>query len=284
MLAKRLSREGFFVYAACRDASCEGALELSKYPNLHVLQMDVTKDNEIDDALSLVKSNLGTKVLWAVVANAGFASVGLVEWQSMQSIRNIFNINVFGTVNVCKKFLPLLRKSRGRVILVSSVLGRTTLPYGTSYSMTKHALTSLADGLRRECFDQGVDVATIEPVMYNTKLIAPVGSKEALQQDLALLPTEVREEYSEPEVLHWVHSSSVLKMIMSRKNVNGAIDQMILSVRESEPKPYYFAWAPLDSVIYFVLWNTPAEFFDAMTIILRKFVRWFYKYSDLPNL
>ncbi|XP_077528694.1 D-beta-hydroxybutyrate dehydrogenase, mitochondrial-like [Haemaphysalis longicornis] len=124
LLSKRLSQEGFFVYAGCLDACGDGAVELSKYPNVHIVQMDVTKDNDVEDALVLVKNNLGSKVLWAVVANAGISISGLIEWQSMQSIRKVFEVNVFGVVRVCKKFLPLLRKSRGRVILVSSVFGK----------------------------------------------------------------------------------------------------------------------------------------------------------------
>lgn len=275
LLAKRLSREGFFVYAGCRDASCDGALELSKFSNVHVLQMDVTKENEVEDAILFLKSTLGEKVLWAVVANAGFLNFGLVEWESMQSIRKTFEVNVFGTVKVCKKFLPLLRKSKGRLILVSSVLGRMTFPCGVSYSMTKHAIISLADGLRRECFDQGVDVATIEPVMYKTKIIEPIGSTEAIRRDLLLLPPELREQYSERDVLHWVRSSSALKKMMCRKDVNEAIDQMVLSIRESEPKPYYYAWGLLDAVFNFVLLNTPAEFLDVITVIVCKFTeRW----------
>ncbi|KAH9380039.1 hypothetical protein HPB48_006145 [Haemaphysalis longicornis] len=128
--------------------------------------MDVTKEEELHDALTTVKSTLGRKVLWAVVANAGVPAHGLVEWESMETMRKVFDVNVFGVVSVCKKFLPLLRKSRGRLVLVSSVAGRGTFPYGVSYSMSKHAVISLADGLRRECVDKGVDVATIEPATY----------------------------------------------------------------------------------------------------------------------
>lgn len=62
-------------------------------------------------------------VLWAVVANAGVPSHGLLEWESMASIRKVFEVNVFGVVSVAKKFLPLLRRSKGRLVVVSSVLG-----------------------------------------------------------------------------------------------------------------------------------------------------------------
>ncbi|XP_075531806.1 dehydrogenase/reductase SDR family member 9-like [Dermacentor variabilis] len=61
LLAKRLSRNGFMVYAGCLNASSEDACELSKEPNVHVLQLDVTKEEEMDNALVAVKNTLGTK-------------------------------------------------------------------------------------------------------------------------------------------------------------------------------------------------------------------------------
>ncbi|KAH9380040.1 hypothetical protein HPB48_006144 [Haemaphysalis longicornis] len=60
--------------------------------------------------------------LWAVVANAGMMTSGLIEWMTMASITRIFDVNVFGVVRVVKKFLPLLRKSRGRAVIVASNL------------------------------------------------------------------------------------------------------------------------------------------------------------------
>ncbi|KAL3211696.1 hypothetical protein MRX96_008398 [Rhipicephalus microplus] len=87
LLARRLSRDGFLVYAGCLQSSSEDACELAKEPNVRVLQMDVTKEEEIDGALDAVKSSLGEKKLWAVVANAGIASHGLLEWASMPYIK-----------------------------------------------------------------------------------------------------------------------------------------------------------------------------------------------------
>jgi NAD(P)-dependent dehydrogenase (short-subunit alcohol dehydrogenase family) len=61
--------------------------------------------------------------LWAVVNNAGIATVGNMEWMSVQTIKRVFDVNTFGSVAVTNAFLPLLRKSRGRVVIVSSLAG-----------------------------------------------------------------------------------------------------------------------------------------------------------------
>ncbi|KAL1472817.1 hypothetical protein MTO96_022722 [Rhipicephalus appendiculatus] len=114
-LAKRLSRCGFLVFAGCLKNDSDGAEELKSLSNVKVLLLDVTKQKQVDDALDTVKENLGDRVLWSVVTNAGIGSCGLLEWLTMETVTNIFDVNVFGGLRVIKKFLPLLRKSHGRV-------------------------------------------------------------------------------------------------------------------------------------------------------------------------
>ncbi|KAH6924652.1 hypothetical protein HPB50_021793 [Hyalomma asiaticum] len=235
-LAKRLAHEKFFVYAGCLDADGDA--------------------------------------LWAVVANAGVPSHGLLEWESMESIRKVFDVNVFGVVKVSKMFLPLLRKSKGRLVIVGSVLGRGTVPAGVSYCMSKHAVISLADGLRRECLGKGVDVCTVEPTAYRTRIVANVGSLEMVKDDLNRLPREVLEDYSEAEILEWMNTAEYLFKWMARENPNEVVEQMVRAVRESKPKPYYAAWGPFDPVFYFVLREGPAEFVDALSFLTRKICRW----------
>lgn len=124
LLAKFLARDGFLVFAGCLDAKSEGAMSLKKQARIKVLQMDVTKDDEIEDAYRIIKEDLGTLKLWAVVANAGMMNCGLLEWMTITSITHIFDVNVFGVVRVVKKFLPELRQSKGRAVIVASNLCR----------------------------------------------------------------------------------------------------------------------------------------------------------------
>ncbi|KAL1472821.1 hypothetical protein MTO96_022726 [Rhipicephalus appendiculatus] len=274
LLAKRLASEKFFVYAGCLDANGDGARELSTKSNIRVLQMDVTKQDQVEEVLETVKNTLESKVLWAVVANAGVPSHGLLEWESMQSIRKVFEVNVFGVVKVSKIFLPLLRRSKGRLVVVGSVLGRGTVPAGVSYCMSKHAVISLADGLRRECLGKGVDVCTIEPTAYRTRIVADVGSLKRIQDDLNRLPREVLDDYGEREILDWMKTAEILFKWMAREDPNEVVDQMVRAVRESEPQPYYAAWGLFDPAVYFVLREAPAEFVDALSFVVRKISGW----------
>ncbi|KAK8773310.1 hypothetical protein V5799_012171 [Amblyomma americanum] len=124
-LAKRLSREGFLVFAGCRNAKCKGAEELRSLNNVKVLQLDVTKQAEVDDALDAVRENLGKRV----VPNAGIGSGGLLEWCTVDTVSKVFDINVFGAMRVIKKFLPLLKKHEGRVVTIASPLGNYFCPW-----------------------------------------------------------------------------------------------------------------------------------------------------------
>ncbi|KAH7939192.1 hypothetical protein HPB52_008134 [Rhipicephalus sanguineus] len=118
--------------------------------------------------------------LSAVVANAGIGSTGLLEWLTMDTVVDVFNINVFGVLRVAKKFLPLLKKSKGRLVTVASPLGRFTVPMSVPYCMSKHAVVSMMDGLRRECHGKGVDFVTVEPSAYRTEIFKAGSTPMAL--------------------------------------------------------------------------------------------------------
>lgn len=62
--------------------------------------------------------------LWGVVNNAGLCFVGTPEIMAQQDINNVINVNFQGTVNVTKKFLPLIRRSKGRIVNVGSLNGK----------------------------------------------------------------------------------------------------------------------------------------------------------------
>jgi short-subunit dehydrogenase len=65
-------------------------------------------------------------VLWAVVNNAGFSKPGFMEWMDTDSLKKMFEVNAIGPVTVTNAFLPLLKISHGRVVIVSSLAGMHT--------------------------------------------------------------------------------------------------------------------------------------------------------------
>ncbi|KAL3195126.1 hypothetical protein MRX96_045746 [Rhipicephalus microplus] len=177
-LAKRLSRCGFLVFAGCLESDSHGANELRSIRNVKVLPLDVTKQNQVDDALVSVKQNIGNRVLWSVVANAGIGSRGLLEWLTNGNCDQHFRRQRFrGTTGHQKVPAPPQKKPRkGRrhcepfrseslEILSPRISTQATSrnPMIVPYCMSKHAVVSMMDGLRMECHSSGVDFVTVEP-------------------------------------------------------------------------------------------------------------------------
>jgi len=168
--ALHLAKEGHHVIATGRKTA-----ELSKLAaeaeglRLETLQLDVTSPDSIAQAVSAVDRLTGGKGLDVLVNNAGFGVLGPSSEISDAELRRQYETNVFGLMSVTRAFLPRMRERRaGRIINVSSVGGRLTLPYFGVYNSTKYALESLSDALRYELRAFGIDVALIEPGVIRT--------------------------------------------------------------------------------------------------------------------
>lgn len=89
---------------------------------MHVLKMDVTRPEDVESVVKDIKKSKLS--LWAVVNNAGIAIGCPFDWgKDVDVYRKTFEVNVFGLVRVTKNLIPLLRKSKGRVINIASVAG-----------------------------------------------------------------------------------------------------------------------------------------------------------------
>jgi short-subunit dehydrogenase len=109
--------------------------------------------------------------LWAVVNNAGVLSSFEIEFGDMSSFVAQMNVNCLGIVRVTKAFLPLLRFSKGRVVNMASLAGRFAIPGMVGYCMSKSAVISFSDGLRREMKKWEIDVICIEPHLFRSQKI-----------------------------------------------------------------------------------------------------------------
>lgn len=261
-LATRLSRDGFVVFAGCLDSQSEGAKTLGKLRNVTVLQLDITKAEQVDAAFESVQQALGSRVLWSVVANAGIRNNGLLEWLTMGSIIKIFDVNVFGTLRVTKKFLPMLKKSKGRMIVVTSPFGHVTMPMGVPYCMTKYALVSMLDGLRRECRGKGVDFVSVEPIAYKTPITLNLGAQDETQPELQQQPPEVVADYSAEEIQRWLDTPRQLYDLIVRDDINEVVDEMVLAIRETDPKIRYITKFRLGGFLYYAAAVLPTELAD----------------------
>ncbi|KAH6924654.1 hypothetical protein HPB50_021795 [Hyalomma asiaticum] len=274
ILAKQLAADGFFVYAGCLNATGEGAKMLRTVTNIEVLQLDVTKDADVEAACESVERTLGKRELWAVVANAGVPSLGYIEWQPMSRIQYVFQVNTFGVIRIARAFLPLMSKTAGsRLIIVTSLLGRMSMPASMTYCMSKHASTSLADSLRRQYYDRGVHVSTVEPGAYRTPMANHDVMAATLRKDLSLLPPRVRSGISDHSLGSLRKSSDVLYSSIMRQDSQEAVDVMKSAVRDTLPKAYYRAGGVKDILLRRLYEVAPAEVTDEFVHMIRKVAR-----------
>lgn len=99
----------------------------------------------------------------ALVNNAGYQAWGAIEDVEAETMERHFETNVYGTVYATQAALPALRERSGRVVNVTSMGSRFTVPYWGIYSATKHAARAITDELRMEVADDDVDVINVEP-------------------------------------------------------------------------------------------------------------------------
>jgi short-subunit dehydrogenase len=157
--ALRLHRAGLTVYATARRT--EALTELSDR-GLRTLALDVTDEQSMTTAVATVEADAGAVAV--LINNAGYGLYGPVEQLPMAEIRRQFETNFFGLVRLTQLVLPgMRRRGRGRILNVSSMGGRITLPGGAFYHASKYAVEALSDALRMEVAQFGIDVVLIEP-------------------------------------------------------------------------------------------------------------------------
>ncbi|XP_067420778.1 D-beta-hydroxybutyrate dehydrogenase, mitochondrial-like isoform X1 [Emydura macquarii macquarii] len=184
LLALRLHRLGFTVFAGCLCPGGEGARRLQREAatcsgRLRVLQLDVTRERDVAAAKEVVLSNLPETGFWGLVNNAGISTFGETGWLPMEKYEKFVNVNLLGCIRTTLAFLPLLRKYKGRVVFMSSTTAYFTLGNGI-YSMTKAALEKFCDCLRLEMKKFGVLVCVIQPGNYSrsTNIQPPVNAEQ----------------------------------------------------------------------------------------------------------
>jgi short-subunit dehydrogenase len=157
--ALRLHDAGFTVYATARRTD---ALTDIAGRGLRTVALDVTSEESMTQAVAAVEADAGP--VGVLINNAGYGLYGPVEQLPMAEIRRQFETNFFGLVRLAQLVLPgMRRRGRGRILNVSSMGGRITLPGGAFYHASKYAVEALSDALRMEVAQFGIDVVLIEP-------------------------------------------------------------------------------------------------------------------------
>ena len=154
-----LAKQDYTVYGAGRRQNKLKELEAF---NIKAIKMDVTDEASIVNGVKQIIDNEGR--IDVLVNNAGFGSYGAVEDVPISDARYQFEVNVFGAARLIQLVLPYMRKQQsGKIVNISSIGGKLSMPFGGWYHASKFALEALSDSLRNEVSSFGVDVIVIEP-------------------------------------------------------------------------------------------------------------------------
>jgi NAD(P)-dependent dehydrogenase (short-subunit alcohol dehydrogenase family) len=163
---------GYRVIATLRNAT--DRLEIfsdipeSQRKLLDIQSLDVTKKEEIQAICEHIVQNYSEQ-LDVLVNNAGYGLYGALEDITEEQLRHQMEVNFFGPAFLTRGLLPFLRKSKGSVINISSLMARFSLPLGSAYSASKAALEGLSEGLYYELKKHGVNLSTIQPGGHRTQ-------------------------------------------------------------------------------------------------------------------
>lgn len=172
LLVPEFLSDGWRVIATMRDAEARRdifAAELRQYADRLVLRrLDVSSSDDRVATAAFIEETLGGR-LDCLVNNAGYGLFGAVEDLSEEQIRRQMEVNFFGLVFLTRDLLPAIRRSRGRIINLSSVLGYAAMPMSVMYCASKFAVEGFSEGLYHELKPHGVQVALVEPGGFRTK-------------------------------------------------------------------------------------------------------------------
>jgi NAD(P)-dependent dehydrogenase (short-subunit alcohol dehydrogenase family) len=151
---------------------------------------------DVTDQVAIGRAAAGVDALDALVANAGIAIAAPLEFLPPEELTQQLDVNVVGQLRVLQAFLPALRNSRGRVVLMGSIGGRSALPFLGAYAMSKFALEAMADALRVELAPFRIRVAIVEPGTIATAIwTKPQRAIEEFPPDAAALYGERVERF-----------------------------------------------------------------------------------------
>lgn len=160
-----LHHKGFVVYGTSRNP--ENVLN-SVFP---LVALDVRNVESIQNAVHKIIATSGR--LDIVINNAGVGITGPLEEIPTEEIRNNFETNFFGPIEVMKAALPQMRKQNsGLIINITSIAGYMGLPYRSVYSASKGALELITEALRMEVKSFGVEITNVAPGDFATNIAA----------------------------------------------------------------------------------------------------------------
>jgi len=276
-LCHHLDSVGISVFAGCLDAKSQGAKALRENcsERLHVVQLDVTSQEQVDEALQYMSSNIPKTGFLGVVNNAAMCIKSEIELTTMPQFEQLTQVNILGAVRVTKACLPLLRKYSGRVVNVSSMMGCVYPQYTAAYSLTKHALECFSDILRLEMHKWHVSVSVIEPGNFTaaTQCLEDTKLVRSYNEQWDACPETVQAAYGKEHAIDSFLKMSEAERKASARNIYPVIEAMTHALLAIKPKKRYMIGGSNSFIDKYKILSVLAPFLstyvlDTLTMVL----------------
>lgn len=169
------ARRGYLVFATYRKTEDRAAL--ADIPNVHPVQMDVTRAEDVTRAVSEVAARVGSDGLYALLNNAGIAYAAPFEFADEERGREVMEVNVMAPSRIAQKFLPLLtlhnanNDVKARIVNISSWAGALGQPFIPFYNASKFAITGITESMFYDLGLLDVHVVLASPGTTKTPLL-----------------------------------------------------------------------------------------------------------------
>jgi NAD(P)-dependent dehydrogenase (short-subunit alcohol dehydrogenase family) len=195
-IALGLAERGYEVFGTALTEAEVQDLKSASGGRVSLAVCDITKEASVKAWARSVSSAIGDeRGLDVLISNAGILTPGPLEVLSLDAIRREFDVNVFGALSVMTAFLPALRKSRGRIVQISTWTARLPLPFNGPSGASKAAMDVLATVYRAELNRFGVDV--VIATAGNMRTGGPAKTAAALSRIINQMTAEQSELYGQ---------------------------------------------------------------------------------------
>ena len=189
-VARGLHARGYRVFASVRNPDDRAPFDAD---GIECLQLDYADSTSIDAAVEQVLERTGGR-LYALFNNGAYGQPGAVEDLGREAIRQQFETNVFGWIELSNRVIPVMRaQGYGRIIQNSSILGFIALPMRGAYNASKYAIEGFSDTLRLELTGTDIHVSLIEPGPVESRFRA--NAYCAFKQHIVVEDSVHRERY-----------------------------------------------------------------------------------------
>ncbi len=230
--AQTLHKKGYRVFAAARKESDVAKLAAE---GLESVQLDVNDSDSIKHALQHILEKTGG-TLDALFNNAGFVQAGAVEDLTRDMLRQQFETNVFGPMELTNLVIPIMRKQgHGRIIQNTSILGIIAMPFRGAYNASKFAMEGFTTTLRQELHDTNIFVSAIAPGPIHSAL--RTNALHHYEEHLSKKPSVHRALYDKMEGYFFKLTASEKRFT---KGPEAVCEKLLLALESKRPKAHYY--------------------------------------------